>query len=261
MSVLLAGAVLTVPVVNAIDVMSVFAPEAAALRFDRAVAAVVPPVPPLAMAIEPEMSALTMLRNVGVPAAPSGAARTVLAVCDAKLEGRTASVPPSVSEPVVVTVPLRFSPLTVPVPETDVTVPVFDVYPAGLLAGYAPKFVSAVAASVAPVPPLATPSVPPRVSVPVDVIGPPVNDRPVVPPLASTLLTVPVPPVEVIVKFGYVPVTVVKPAPVSDTIWSGAVLTTVMEPDDVIGPPETLMPVPAVRLTLVTVPAPEIVSH
>ena len=46
----------------------------------------------------------------------------------------------------------------------------------------------------------------------------------------------------------------VVPAPVSDTIWSGAVLTTVIDPDVVIGPPETLMPVPAVKFTLVTVP-------
>jgi hypothetical protein len=207
------------------------------------------------------MSAATIARNVGTPAEPFGAARTVLAVCDAKLDGVTTSVPPSVSEPADVTVPLRLRPLTEPVPETDVTVPVFDVYPAGLLAGYAPKFVSAVAASVAPVPPLATPSVPPRVNVPVDVIGPPVNERPVVPPLALTLLTVPVPPVEVIVKLGYVPVTDVKPAPVSDTTWSGAVLTTVIEPAVVIGPPETLIPVPAVKSTLVTVPDPAIVCH
>ena len=74
-----------------------------------------------------------------------------------------------------------------------VTVPTFDVYPAGLLAGYAPKFVRAVAASVAPVPPLATARVPPSVRVPEAVIGPPVNERPVVPPLALTLVTVPAP--------------------------------------------------------------------
>lgn len=83
-----------------------------------------------------------------------------------------------------------------PVPavkSTLVTVPTFVVYPAGLLAGYAPKFVRAVAASVAPVPPFATASVPPSVSVPDVVIGPPVNERPVVPPLALTLVTVPAP--------------------------------------------------------------------
>jgi hypothetical protein len=38
---------------------------------------------------------------------------------------------------------------------------------------------------------LATASVPPRTSVPLDVIGPPVNVRPVDPPEASTLVTVP----------------------------------------------------------------------
>jgi hypothetical protein len=79
-------------------------------------------------------SAATIARNVGVPAVPLGADRNVLAVCDAKLEAVTASVPPSVSEPDVVTVPLRLSPLTVPVPPTEVTVPVFEVKPDGLLA-------------------------------------------------------------------------------------------------------------------------------
>ena len=202
-------------------------------------------------------SAATIVRNVGVPASPLGAAKNVLAVCDAKLEAVTASVPPSVSEPVDVTVPLRLRPLTVPVPETDVTVPTLDVKPEGLLAGYAPKFVRAVAASVAPVPPFAMASVPPSVSVPDVVIGEPVNERPVVPPDAATDVTVPdALSFDVIVKLGYVPVTTVVPAPVNDTIWSGGVLTTLMEPEVVIGPPETLMPVPAVKLTLVTVPVP-----
>ena len=41
---------------------------------------------------------------------------------------------------------------------------------------------------------------------------------------------------------------------VKTTVWSGAVLVTVMLPLDVIGPPLTLMPVPAVRPTDVTVP-------
>jgi len=47
---------------------------------------------------------------------------------------------------------------------------------------------------VALVPPLATASVPESVSVPDEVIGPPVKDRPVVPPEASTDVTVPEPP-------------------------------------------------------------------
>ena len=46
---------------------------------------------------------------------------------------------------------------------------------------------------VVPVPPFATASVPPRVIVPDDVIGLPVNDRPVVPPEAATDVTVPLP--------------------------------------------------------------------
>ena len=46
---------------------------------------------------------------------------------------------------------------------------------------------------VSPVPPLAVARVPPSVSVPETVIGPPVNARPVVPPDAFTLVTVPAP--------------------------------------------------------------------
>ena len=52
----------------------------------------------------------------------------------------------------------------------------------------------APAAVVAPVPPLVTLSVPPKVIVPADVIGPPVVVRPVVPPDTSTEVTVPEPP-------------------------------------------------------------------
>lgn len=324
-SVPLTGDVLIVPVVSAIDVMSVFAPEAAALRFVRAVPATVAPVPPFATGRVP-------------------------VTCDVR--STPESVPPSVKLPEDVTVPVSVMPLTVPALPTLVTVPVLVVKPEGLLAGYAPKFVKAVAASVAPVPPLATASVPPSVIVPdpvtgppevvkpvvppltptdvtvpppaVDamvieplpfvtvipdpavsvalvsvlpvllpmsncpsvyvvwlvpplttanvppsvrvpevVMGPPVSVSPVVPPDPSTLVTVPLPPppLLVIVKLGYVPVTVVEPAPVKDTIWSGAVLVTVMEPALVIGPPETVMPVPAVKFTLVTVPVPEIVCQ
>ena len=46
------------------------------------------------------------------------------------------------------------------VPVTPVTVPVFEVYPLGLVAGYAPRLVNAAAAVVAPVPPLAIGNVP-----------------------------------------------------------------------------------------------------
>ena len=69
-------------------------------------------------------SAAASARNVGVPEEPFGAAKIVLAVWEAKLEGVTASVPPRVKLPVLVTVPVRLIPLTVPVPLTDVTVPV-----------------------------------------------------------------------------------------------------------------------------------------
>jgi hypothetical protein len=81
-------------------------------------------------------------------------------------------------------------------------------------------FVSAVAASVAPVPPLAKANVPASVSVPDVVIGPPLKVKPVVPPEAATDVTVPAPPpppVAAIVKLGYVPVTVTFVPAVSDT--------------------------------------------
>ena len=51
---------------------------------------------------------------------------------------------------------------------------------------------SPVVVVVSPVPPLVTARVPPRVSVPDEVIGPPLTVRPVEPPDPSTLVTVPV---------------------------------------------------------------------
>ena len=57
-----------------------------------------------------------------------------------------------------------------------------------------PSAVRASEAVVAPVPPLARASVPPRVSVPESVMGPPVKVRPVVPPEPLMLVTVPDPP-------------------------------------------------------------------
>ena len=110
------------------------------------------------------------------------------------MEGVTDSVPPSVRLPVLVTVPERLKPLTVPVPPTLVTVPLVELVPApiavlnvaaskaltvlsalkrvkviaeGLVSVnmlfptvVAPKLVRAVAAVVAPVPPFATATVP-----------------------------------------------------------------------------------------------------
>lgn len=55
-----------------------------------------------------------------------------------------------------------------------------------------PRLVRAPEAVVAPVPPLSRSSVPASVSVPLVVTGPPEKVRPVVPPLASTDVTVPV---------------------------------------------------------------------
>src|SRR5690349_915461 len=73
-----------------------------------------------------------------------------------------------------------------------------------------------------PVPPLAATSVPPRVSVPLEVIGPPVTVRPVVPPEPSTLVTVPLlvaaieiepPPLVMAIPVPAVIVAKVKPVP------------------------------------------------
>ena len=55
-----------------------------------------------------------------------------------------------------------------------------------------PRPVRAVLCDVPPVPPFVTASVPARVNVPVVVTGPPLNVRPVVPPVALTEVTVPV---------------------------------------------------------------------
>ena len=73
----------------------------------------------------------------------------------------------------------------------------------------------------------------------------------VVPPLDATgevpvtEVTVPVyASLEVTVKFGYVPVMLVVPAPVRATVWSGEELVTVIEPAPLL----TLMPVPAVNV-------------
>ena len=53
--------------------------------------------------------------------------------------------------------------------------------------------IPAAAKVAAPVPPLATASVPARVTVPEEVIGPPLVVKPVVPPETSTLVTEPAP--------------------------------------------------------------------
>ena len=87
MSVLADGAVDIVPVVNAIDVMSVFAPLFAALKFVRAAVAVMAPVPPLAM--------FTVPLRVMVPLVVIGPPEVVKPV-----------VPPDTATEVTVPVPL-----------------------------------------------------------------------------------------------------------------------------------------------------------
>jgi hypothetical protein len=73
--------------------------------------------------------------------------------------------------------------------------PVIEVMSAFAPEAAALRLVRAVLASVAPVPPLATASVPAIVIVPEEVIGPPDVVRPVVPPETSTEVTVPAPAV------------------------------------------------------------------
>jgi hypothetical protein len=121
-----------------------FWPAVVPPKFVRAAAVVVAPVPPFAIATVPVtfaavpvvfwfsvgISAATKARNVGTPAAPFGAAKIVFAVWLAKFDGVTASVPLRVRLPEDVTVPERLRPLTVPVPPTDVTVPVVLEVPA-----------------------------------------------------------------------------------------------------------------------------------
>jgi hypothetical protein len=76
------------------------------------------------------MSAATNALNVGTPALPFGAANIVLAVCEAKFDGVTASVPPSVIVPVdVIVPPVRVIPLTDPAVATLVTVPTLILPP------------------------------------------------------------------------------------------------------------------------------------
>src|SRR3989344_4475830 len=70
-----------------------------------------------------------------------------------------------------------------------VTAVVVAMFPAALPYKTVPAWMVAQ-----PVPPLATPRMPPRVRVPDEVMGPPVRVRPVVPPEPSTEVTVPVPP-------------------------------------------------------------------
>ena len=110
--------------------------------------------------------------------------------------------------------PLKVRPVVPPDAATDVTVPVppvaaMVIEPAPLVMLTPEPAVSVVRVKplplpmssaplagvlVRPVPPLATARVPASVRVPLVVIGEPLKVRPVVPPEAATLVTVPVPP-------------------------------------------------------------------
>ncbi len=95
---------------------------------------------------------------------------------------------------------------------------------------------------------------PPSVKFPLEVTAP-LKLIPLTVPVPTTLVTVPSnSSFEVTVKFGYVPVITLVPAPVKPTVWSGAVLVIVNVPFEVIGLPLTDIPAPAVAATFVTVP-------
>ena len=84
---------------------------------------------------------------------------------------------------------------------------------------------------------------------PIDVIGPPVTVNVLL--VRPTLCTVPVDPVALTVTFP-LPALRAIPAPAFNRVTP--VFVTVILPLDVIGPPATETPAPAVKLTLVTVP-------
>ena len=115
--------------------------------------------------------------------------------------------------------------------------------------------------TVNPVPPVMVTVLSGLLFVTVYVPDPVIGDDPAieipVPATAPTLVTVP--PLDglvlVMVKFGYVPVALMPVPLVNDTVWSGAVFTTVKVPELVMGEmPVILTPVPATTPTLVTVP-------
>ena len=104
--------------------------DATATIASNALAAVVAPVPPLAIgAVDNTASApkprLDRAVAASVAPVPPLAIGSVPLTCDDRLTPE--SVPPSVRLPEVVTDPERVRPLTVPVPPTDVTVPVLVV--------------------------------------------------------------------------------------------------------------------------------------
>ena len=99
-------------------------------------------------------------------------------------------MPPFVAARVPVTPVVNGKPVAL-VNVADVGVPKIGVTSVGLVESTTDPVPVLV---VTPVPPLATASVPANVIVPDVVIGPPLVVRPVVPPLTSTLVTVPVEP-------------------------------------------------------------------
>ena len=167
-------------------------------------------------------------------------------------------MPLNVKLPEVVTVPLNVNPDAVPVPATDVTVPVFVVYPLGLVALYGVYPNAVVTFSEV------TDNVPPSVIVPAVVMVPPVKVSPLTVPVVATDVTV---PVLVVYPAGFETLYGVYPnADVTCSVVKLSAPPNVKLPDDVTVPdnvnPETV-PVPLTDVTapvlvaaMVIVPAP-----
>lgn len=133
MSLLELGAVVIVPLVKVTDVMSVFVPLCAALKFVRAVVAVVAPVPPLAIATTPlTLAAEPVTLIPQVPDAPVPVrlgtlklVRAFAAVVAPVPPLATFTVPLRVMVPfVVIGPPEVVKPVEPPDTATEVTVPV-----------------------------------------------------------------------------------------------------------------------------------------
>lgn len=207
-----------VPRVRAATLVTVPLPVPAP-RFARAAAAVVAPVPPLATASVPPRVKVPLVvigppdkvRPV-VPPEPEIEV-TVPFVVDVMVIAPLPFVT-EIPEPAVI-VALVKPPAVLPISNCPLVYDVWPVPPCPILSAvvkpvsdvmseFAPEPAAlrlrrAPDTLVAPVPPFAMASVPPRVKVPDEVTGPPVKERPVVPPDASTDVTVPPPAVDAIV--------------------------------------------------------------
>jgi hypothetical protein len=161
----------------------------------------------------------------------------------ATVDDRSVPVVPSVNAATEVTVP------PVPVAEIEIAPEVFEILtplPAVRVVRVKPvplpmSIAPLAGVEVNPVPPLATANVPPSVSVPVVVIGPPVKVSPVAPPDPLTLVTEPLPLLLNVVQ------SVLVRYPFTEVVAAGILIAGVEPPLDTTGDvPVTLVTVPEV---------------